>query len=292
MKDFQVKTKPISVFNVTRIVTIHYFEFGQNFVFDGEKHNFWEMVYIDKGAVKVLRDKEELVFKQGDIVFHKPNEFHAIRAHESSPCFFVITFICNSPLMRFFEKYATYLNKSLRPFISSIIREAERAFVIPKNETKFFPLEKKDDSEIGAEQLIKTYLEQLFIMLLRNRTQKRETVVFPTKESLENHIVFEIKEYAEKHLTERIRVDDVCKSIGYGKSYLYKLFKNESEKSVIGYINERKIERAKTLIREGNMNFTEISDLLAFDNPQYFCRVFKRITGITPSEYRSSLHIR
>ena len=53
-----------------------------------------------------------------------------------------------------------------------------------------------------------------------------------------------------------------------------------------------RINRAKELIREGVMNFSEISDMLDFDNPQYFSRVFKRETGMTPSEFKHSLNFR
>ena len=57
------------------------------------------------------------------------------------------------------------------------------------------------------------------------------------------------------------------------------------------YANKIKIDTAKTLIRDDNMNFSEISDYLSFDNPQYFSRVFKRITGLTPTEFKLSLQI-
>ena len=91
MEKNYIKTRPKTVIDITRIVTIHYYEFGQSFVFNGESHDFWEMVYVDKGSVAVRRDnEEEFILTQGNVLFHKPNEFHAIRAFESSPNFFVI----------------------------------------------------------------------------------------------------------------------------------------------------------------------------------------------------------
>ena len=134
MKATYVKTKLTSVVNVSKIVTIHYYEFDKNFVFGGESHDFWEMVYIDKGRVRIRADETETDLAQGEIIFHRPNEFHSIRALDSSPNFFVISFVSDSPIMQHLEKHHAVLDRHLKPYISTMISEAERTFVIPKND--------------------------------------------------------------------------------------------------------------------------------------------------------------
>ena len=133
MKVSYVKTQLQTLVNITKIVTIHYYEFDKNFTFGGESHDFWEMVYVDKGKVLVKSEKDELILGQGDVIFHKPNEFHAIRAYDSEPNFFVITFVSHSPAMSFFKKYHTKLDGKLRAFISGIIKESDATFIVPKN---------------------------------------------------------------------------------------------------------------------------------------------------------------
>ena len=276
MKAFYVKTQLKSVVNISRIVTIHYYE-------------FWEMVYVDTGRVEVCRDNETITLSQGEVVFHRPNEFHSIRALDSSPNFFVVSFVCSSPAMQYFEKYHTTLDKTLKSFISSVIKESESTYVIPKNDTELKRLHKKENAPIGGDQLIKTYLEQLLIFLLRGITKKGEVGAFPSKESLESHLVTAIKELIEQRLDQRPSVQEICRALGYSKSYLSKLFREQSGETIAGYATGRKIRRAKQMIREGNSNFTQISDRLCFDNPQYFSRVFKRVTGMTPTEFKQSL---
>ena len=288
MKATYIKTQPKKVVNITEIASIHYFEFGKNFVFDGESHDFWELVYIDSGKVVIRRDDDDITLGQGEIIFHRPNEFHAIRALDSSPNFFVISFVCNSPAMQCFERYHTFLDKTLKTFLSSIIRESENTYIIPKNDPSFLPLIKKN-AAIGGEQLIKTYLEQLLIFLIRGMTKKVQTDIFPAKEEMENHLVTAIKKLVEDKIDERFRVNDVCQHLGYSKSYLCKIFLEQTGQTVANYALKRKIKKAKQLIRDNSMNFTQISDSLSFDNPQYFSRVFKRITGMTPSEFKMSL---
>ena len=224
MKASYIKTKLENIIEISKIVTVHYYEFDKSFVFGGESHDFWEMVYIDKGRVLIRRDKEELTLSQGEIVFHKPNEFHAIKAQDSAPNFFVVSFECNSPLMIYFEKYHTVLDKTLHGFISSVIKEAESSYIIPKNDTKLKKLIKKEASPIGGEQLIKTYLEQFLILLLRNILDKDEPSVFPSKESMENHLVTSIKRILIEKSEEIFRISDLCASLGYSKSYLCKIW--------------------------------------------------------------------
>ena len=288
MKATYIKTQPKSVVNITKIASIHYFEFGKNFVFDGESHDFWEMVYIDSGKVRIRCDEDEITLTQGEIIFHRPNEFHAIRALDSAPNFFVISFVCNSPAMQCFERYHTSLDNTLKTFISSIIRESDNTYIIPKNDPSFYPLVKKN-ADIGGEQLIKTYLEQLLIFLLRKMTKKGQSDVFPAKEEMENHLVIAIKKQIQDKVEERFHVSDICSALGYSKSYLSKIFREQTGYTIASYSLKVKIKRAKQLIRDNDMNFTQISDTLAFDNPQYFSRVFKRITGMTPSEFKLSL---
>ena len=124
---------------------------------------------------------------------------------------------------------------------------------------------------------------------MRGITNKGASSLFPSKESMENHLVRAVKEFVEKNVYENLHLSDICRALGYSKSYLSKLFREQAGDSIAGYAVKYKIKKAKQLIREGNMNFSEISDKLSFDNPQYFSRVFKRETGVTPSEFMRSL---
>jgi len=249
------------------------------------------MVYVDKGSVEIKRDEERIILKQGEIVFHKPNEFHAIKAVDSSPNFFVVSFVCDSPSMVYLEKYHTNLDKTLKGFISSVIKESERTYIIPKNDTELKKLEKKENAFIGGEQLIKTYIEQLLIFLIRGITDRGAIGIFPTKESMESHIVVDIKEYIDSKVENNIRVSDICREFGYSKSYISKIFREQTGETLSSYAIKKRVECARMLIREGNLNFAQISAKLNFDNPQYFSRVFKRVTEMTPSEFKRSLNI-
>ncbi len=291
MNSSYIRTKFNNFINITEIVTIHYYEFDNTFEFKGEKHNFWEIVYVDSGSVEIMCDDKKVILKQGEILFHQPNEFHTIKSYNSSPNIFVISFVSKSSAMAYFANYKANLDKTLKPFISSIIAEAESTYIIPKNDIKLKKLVVKDNAAVGGEQLIKTYLEQLLIILARDILGKKDVVIFPSKESMETYIISEIKKYIKSKVTQKLQIDDICHHFGYSKTYLCQLFKAQCSVPLINYYNKEKIEYAKKLIREQNLNMTQISDMLSFDNPQYFARVFKRVTGLTPSEFAKSLKI-
>lgn len=291
MKAEYIKIKPKTVLNISSIVTIHYYEFGPNFVFQGEKHDFWEMVYVDKGRVQIRRDDETITLEQGQVVFHKPNEFHSIQALGSAPNFFVVSFSCQSEAMTWFERYQTQLDRTLKSYVTAIIREAEQTYVIPKNDTELKKLVRKENAPLGSEQLIKTYLEQLLLFLLRSITQKGETVVNPQKDPEKNPLVQAILGYLGERAEETVRVEDICAEFGYSRSYLSRIFQAETGQTMAASAMALKVDRAKQLIRETNMNFSQISARLSFENPQYFARVFKRCTGMTPTEFKNRAHI-
>jgi YesN/AraC family two-component response regulator len=84
-------------------------------------------------------------------------------------------------------------------------------------------------------------------------------------------------------------LDDICKQTLLSKSALQKLFKENMTISVMEYFKQIKIKEAKTLIREDNFNFTEISQKLGYNSIHYFSRIFKNETGMTLSEYSNSV---
>ena len=193
--------------------------------------------------------------------------------------------------MKYLEKYHGVLDDNLKPFISAIIHESRSTFVLPKNNPELKELKKVSSPLIGGEQMIKTYLEQLLILLIRNILKLEKMQVFLNKQSMESHLIVSIKNYITENIEKPFRISDLCSALGYSKSYLSRIFRLQTGNSIYNFMLEEKINKSKTLIRDGNFNFTEISDKLSFDNPQYFSRVFKRATGMSPTEFKNTLNI-
>ena len=135
MKVTYIKHSIRQVIKVYKIVTIHYYEFDKNYKFPGERHDFWEMVYVDKGQVVITASGIKHVLSAGEVIFHKPNEFHTIGADDTvAPNVFVISFVSNSQGMSFFKNKKMRLPPPLKRMISGIIEEAKSTFDSPMND--------------------------------------------------------------------------------------------------------------------------------------------------------------
>ena len=89
---------------IKSIYTIHYYEYQNDFYFDGERHDFWEFQCVDTGAAEVVTDNGCYTLSRGQVIFHRPNEFHTLKATgRTAPRVVVISFACDSPCMKFFE---------------------------------------------------------------------------------------------------------------------------------------------------------------------------------------------
>lgn len=289
MKKDYIKTRPKTLVDITKIVTIHYYQVGSDFVFEGEQHDFWEMVYVDKGSVAVTRDGEEIILPQGRVIFHQPNEFHTIRSYQSAPDFFVISFVSASLSMECFRHFCAPLEKAHKNLLGFIIQEAEDSYHIPKNDPGLRQLRRRKNAPLGSEQLIKNYMEQLLIYLLRSQDPSgSRTPVLPNVE--EQPLVSAIREYIAARCEESITVEEICQAFGYSKSFLSRLFKAHTGCSLAAFATRKKMERAKELLQADQLNITQISARLSFDNPQYFARVFKRECRMTPTEWKRLAH--
>ena len=155
-----IKTKLKRSIDIDAIITLHYFEYMKNFEFKGESHNFWEFLYVDKGTVAVRADDTWTTLKTGDIIFHQPNEFHAIKSiGKDSPNLVVMSFTCDSPAMDFFIRRNFTLSMEERSMISQIITEARQTFSTPMHIPSVEQVELKDNTPFASQQMILLYLE-------------------------------------------------------------------------------------------------------------------------------------
>ncbi|WP_127493361.1 response regulator transcription factor [Paenibacillus glycanilyticus] len=103
----------------------------------------------------------------------------------------------------------------------------------------------------------------------------------------ENKAVETIKAYLQKHYTEEIELQRLADLVYLTPSYLSKLFKTETGETITDYLTSERIEQAKRLLRdEYGLKTYMIGEMVGYADPAYFTKVFKKMTGKTPKEYR------
>lgn len=281
--------------SIHEVYSIHYFEYMCNFSFPGESHDFWEFLCVDKGEVNVVAGEKFHSLKKGDIIFHKPNEFHDVNSNGLiAPNLVVMSFACDSPVMSFFEEKVLQISEPERLLLAQIIQEAKHVFEGRMDDPYQKELIPSESPRFAGEQLIRLYLEQLLIQLIRRYMARPDQPINPTivksiKQKADGELFAQVQEYMEAHICETLTIEQLCRSNSVGRSQLQKLFRTRSGYGAIEYFSRMKVDLAKQMIRENHYNFTQIADALGFSSIHYFSRQFKRITGMTPSEYASSI---
>ncbi len=273
--------------NVRQIMSIHYFEFKADFNFAGEIHNYWEMVYIDRGKAVVTADDRKETLSAGEIIFHKPGEKHAIASEPADPpAVFIITFYCTSKDMKFFAKRRMNVPTPLRRYITEMISDGQEAYYLTDDSPYEVELQKRADGLLGSEQLIKLNLEMLLLKLIRSTVLPKVTV---SGEKNYDKLTRTVMDILNNNVYGRVTVDAISKQLGFSRTHISAVFKENCGKTIMEHLTDLKISEAKYLLRKELYTVSQISEFLCYDNPHYFCRVFKRETGMTPSQYVASV---
>ena len=279
-----------SVFNIERISNISYYRLTRDYIFPGETHESWEFIYIDRGSLIVTGGSDTYFMKAGELAFHCPNEFHAFKAIGEADVF-VAAFYCKSPAMRKLEKKVLLLHRKEKEHLKMLFEEAQQAFPNFDNVAPYTNKYVKADAPWGSDQLIKTYLEQLFIHICR-RDDNEKFSQRAVKETSPTHgfvLAERVKDYLGEHYREKISLESLAAAMGVSVSQIKRVFREHIGQNMVSYITDLRIAQAKRLIREDNLNFTQIAESVGYDSIYYFSALFKRQTGKTPSEYMRSL---
>ncbi len=281
-----------SSIKVSGIYTIHYFKYGKNFTFPKEKHDFWELVFIDSGTGHIILDDKEITLNQSQIIFHKPNVNHTIHTKNEFCNSAIVSFDASGKMMHFFGDKIFTLNDYEKSLLQRVIQEGKLCFKGKLNLAYQKKMERRDDSPFGTEQVIANNLELLLISIIRNNLEKTVAPIAPTKTSSQSEkLVNKIIKILKSKLDSSITLDDLSKELYFSKTYIKSIFKKHTQTSIIQYYNKLKIDEAKKLIAEQKYSFTEISMKLGFSSVHYFTRLFKSLTDMTPTEYLKSIKL-
>ena len=176
------------------------------------------------------------------------------------------------------------LDKEQRKLITNIVSEAKNAFRFPFDK-KLVPL---DAPKFGSQQLIETHIEELLIKLIRQKINENTQIKFVMNTiEFENSLVNDVITLLKERLYDSVNLDAIAEHTFYSKTYLNNIFKKNLGYTIMQYYNRMKIQEAKRLLRK-NQSAISIADKLHFESPNYFTKVFKKYTGITPSEYKKT----
>lgn len=166
------------------------------------------------------------------------------------------------------------LKNTTRNLLYSYLIELER-YHVPSEELKkrYFGLIEKSMDVEGFREVVRL----IFAELAKIREEKIE---------VEDERILRMKEYISRHYAESMEMSDLADAFGFSYNYLSSYFNRQTREGFSEYLNKIRLDNAKDLLKDTDLTIAEISSAVGYGDQSYFCRVFKKQTGVTPSAYR------
>ena len=273
--------------SVLRLANVHYFEFTSQYQTPNNSHDFCEMLYVDNGKISVHAENYSGVLSDNQLIIHRPNEKHSLKCIDNiCPNIIIIGFECLSENLEVFSRSPVTLQANHKKMLSEIMKEGMNVYAPPYDIPNTLEMKKRENYLFGADQMLKINLEAFLITIMRDY-QHLNTL--SKNNTMPDNKISDILKYIKEHYSENISLDNICFLFGTNKTTLCRNFKNECGTTILNYINQLKIKDAKRCLREQKLSITEISENLGFSSIHYFCRLFKKHTGLSPKEYKKTI---
>lgn len=279
---------------VTNLISVFYSDFSFGYESVGEYHDFWEIVYVDKGHVLTITNDDRFEMRAGQIYVHKPNQYHQhIAVDRKGASVMILAFELNSQDVDFLHCNKRYLSKLLRNDLSRLVGRSALVYKSVQESGRLWYLRPHAQVDRRNEQLFKNALEMflLELSLWDGKTDEAaEQPLVPSPLEPVQTLYQAVCEFFSVRLYMRVTLDEVCHRFGYSKTALSAYFRKNAGTGPMQLFNRMKIEKARELLDGTQKTVTEISYILGFSSPQYFARVFHRHLGLSPREYLQTIN--
>ncbi|WHY77098.1 AraC family transcriptional regulator [Neobacillus sp. WH10] len=235
-------------------------------------HHFTELLYITKGKGTFIFSNEEVPVKEHDVIVINPNIEHTEKSDADQPLEYIA------------------LGIQGLAFSSSDDPGLQVTFLNYKQEQKIYLfylqelMEEVENQKEDFELIIQNILEILLLKMMRKKAFSLEKT---STKKITKDVAF-IKNYIKQHFREEINLDTLAEAGHINKYYLAHSFKKSVGVSPIEYLIQTRIRESKILLETTNYPISDISIITGFSSQSFFAQSFKRVTNLTPSQYRNA----
>lgn len=257
----------------------------ENHSFPIHWHKEMELCIVTKGKIKVLVNQNEIILTVNEGIFINSNVLHGF-LKETSECEFIsilfdATFIADNNSI--YQKYVLpILENNKLTFIRLQHNNSNNKSILDLCHNIFEISEKEP---LGFEIYIRNYLSELLLEIFLHNKEYVDNYHVDCK----NESIITMIKYIKNNYPSKITVTDIARSANISKRDCYRKFNSFMNVTPINYLEIIRFEHAFELLYDFNKNITEICFECGYSSTSYFCNRFKKITGMTPNQYRNSL---
>lgn len=256
---------------VRGIYTLFYQQKEKGFFFKGEKHDLFELVYVDQGALHNVVNGADTVLAQGEMMLYDRGLWHMQYAEVDAE-------------VRFITVSFELGTGDLKPLVNRRIRlDAEATQLLRRM------LEERESNDRYSGDRIISLLQLLLLTVLKSEEKQELRPKTPASLQSENKIVSAALAYISTNVAKKLSVPFVARNCNVSSSRLTKLFVERLAITPGEYIRRAKLEESKSLIRSGERNMSQIAQQLNYSSVQQFSRQFRAKFGVSPSEFAKSI---
>lgn len=256
-------------------VDYSYKERSPDYVLPGERHDFWELLYVDKGFVKIRLGHRNYSVSQGEFVLIVPNQPHAVFPSATvAPFYITVHFQTNLHRLRDLTNAVNPGSEEGRHLLTKLLCE-------------------KASSAYGANVLARGYIAEFLVNAVRATVASQHAPKLPTyfRANSANQLVEKAIKFIKLNYSRPLALSEIAKASGVSRSHLEHLFKKKTESSIMTYLQVLRIQHAKTLLLESGFNISQIAEQTGYSSIHLFSRRFKTFMSVSPTQYAKMVRL-
>ncbi|WP_028887672.1 AraC family transcriptional regulator [Tenacibaculum ovolyticum] len=277
-------------FYITKNLDTQEFEAINEWGYPRHKHNFFEFTYILKGSGQHLLNESVINYQKGDLFFLTPKDEHEFVVDEPTT-FGLIQFTEQLFLEKANFTSSTHWRKNLDTVIFYANNIPKSIVANDVDRIQLFYLYELIKNEIespmtyGRDVLLNLF-DALLVLVSRNLKSslvKKEKPYNSEKEKTDSMLTYIRQNVLDKEL---IKIKSIAETFYMSPNYVSVFIKKHAGVSIQQYVLKTKIEMAGRLLKQTNLNISEIADKTGFLDSSHFNKIFKKYTGDNPSAFR------
>lgn len=273
------------------LLRIGYAQHDSDWNFKHINSPFVRIHYVTEGEANIIFQHEKIKLRPGHFYLTPAYVYHSYECHSKFSLYYI--HIYESPAIRssIFSRYTLPKEIAADSFLKAALK---RLYMInPGRELELYdPKSYDNSSEIiknMALQISSPFALEVESQAIIHVLISRFLAGAISKISHADKRLIRVLDYIDEHIHEPISIEQLADLTFLSKDHLIRLFKKHMNDTPVKYINRKKIEKAQLMMLLDDSSIQEMSFTLGFENISYFNRLFKKMTGETPTSYKRRL---